>query len=135
MSLHDALLAKAFGGGGSGGSASIDVTASVGQTIVVEEVDATGKPTKWKAADFPKIVVVSIKEYDENEMPIMTHTSTEIQAAVDAGYLVLVSMQGMLCTLNTESGGAGDDFWVGCVALFDYSMVFTVRADGSIRFE
>ena len=35
-----------------GGSASIDVTASVGQTIVVEEVDADGKPTKWKAAEF-----------------------------------------------------------------------------------
>lgn len=30
----------------------VDVTASVGQTIVVEEVDANGKPTKWKAADF-----------------------------------------------------------------------------------
>lgn len=53
MSLHDAILAKALGGnsGGSGGS-GVDVTASVGQTIVVEEVDANGKPTKWKAADF-----------------------------------------------------------------------------------
>ncbi len=30
----------------------IDVTAEVGQTIVVEEVDASGKPTKWKAADY-----------------------------------------------------------------------------------
>lgn len=47
MSLHDALLAKAFGGG-----ANIDVVASVGQTIVVEEVDADGKPTKWKATEF-----------------------------------------------------------------------------------
>ena len=37
--------------GGSGG-ANIDVTASVGQTIVVEEVDANGKPTKWKAAEY-----------------------------------------------------------------------------------
>lgn len=53
MSLHDALLAKAFGGGNGGnGGANIDVTASVGQTIVVEEVDADGKPTKWKAAEF-----------------------------------------------------------------------------------
>lgn len=40
------------GSGGGGGSASIDVTASVGQTIVVEEVDANGKPTKWKAAEY-----------------------------------------------------------------------------------
>lgn len=30
----------------------VDVTASVGQTIIVEEVDAEGKPTKWKAADY-----------------------------------------------------------------------------------
>jgi hypothetical protein len=37
----------------SGGGSSIDVTAEVGQTIVVEEVDANGKPTKWKAADYP----------------------------------------------------------------------------------
>lgn len=36
------------GGGGSG----IDVTAEVGQTIVVEEVDGNGKPTKWKAAEY-----------------------------------------------------------------------------------
>lgn len=38
--------------GAGGGSASIDVTASVGQTIVVEEVDGNGKPTKWKAAEY-----------------------------------------------------------------------------------
>lgn len=35
-------------------SGGIDVTASIGQTIVVEEVDINGKPTKWKAADLPK---------------------------------------------------------------------------------
>lgn len=52
MSLHDALLAKAFGGGNGGGGADIDVTAEVGQTIIVKEVDASGKPTKWKAADY-----------------------------------------------------------------------------------
>lgn len=38
--------------GAGGGSANIDVTAEVGQTIVVEEVDASGKPTKWKAAEY-----------------------------------------------------------------------------------
>lgn len=40
------------GVGGGSGSANIDVTAEVGQTIVVEEVDASGKPTKWKAAEY-----------------------------------------------------------------------------------
>ena len=54
MSLHDALLAKAFGGGsgGSGGGTSIDVTAEVGQTIVVKEVDENGKPAKWESAEY-----------------------------------------------------------------------------------
>lgn len=37
---------------GGGGGGSIDVTAEVGQTIVVEEVDDNGKPTKWKAAEY-----------------------------------------------------------------------------------
>ena len=36
----------------SGGGADIDVVAEVGQTIIVEEVDANGKPTKWKSADY-----------------------------------------------------------------------------------
>lgn len=31
---------------------SIDVTAQVGQTIVVKEVDANGKPTAWEAVDY-----------------------------------------------------------------------------------
>lgn len=75
MNLHDVILAKAFGGGGgSGGSASIDVTASVGQTIVVEEVDANGKPTKWKAAEYqPRthwrenaVLFDGVAEFDSN---------------------------------------------------------------------
>lgn len=37
---------------GSGGGADIDVTAEVGQTIIVKEVDANGKPTKWESADY-----------------------------------------------------------------------------------
>lgn len=35
-----------------GGGTSIDVTAEVGQTIIVKEVDANGKPTKWESADY-----------------------------------------------------------------------------------
>lgn len=38
--------------GGTGGGADIDVTAEVGQTIIVKEVDANGKPTKWESADY-----------------------------------------------------------------------------------
>ena len=42
-------------GGGTGGT-SIDVTAEVGQTIVVKEIDANGKPTKWESVDYPLTV-------------------------------------------------------------------------------
>lgn len=38
--------------GGGGGGGSIDVTAEVGQTIIVKEVDENGKPTKWESADY-----------------------------------------------------------------------------------
>lgn len=36
----------------AGGGADIDVTAEVGQTIIVKEVDENGKPTKWESADY-----------------------------------------------------------------------------------
>lgn len=36
----------------SNGGANIDVVASVGQTIVVKEVDENGKPTAWESADY-----------------------------------------------------------------------------------
>jgi hypothetical protein len=36
----------------TGGGADIDVTATVGQTIIVKEVDENGKPTKWESADY-----------------------------------------------------------------------------------
>ena len=35
-------------------SGGVNITAEVGQTIVVEEVDENGKPTKWKAMNFPE---------------------------------------------------------------------------------
>jgi hypothetical protein len=36
----------------NGGSGGVDVTAEVGQTIIVKEVDASGKPTKWESAEY-----------------------------------------------------------------------------------
>lgn len=35
-------------------SSGIDVTAEVGQTIIVKAVDENGKPTEWEATDFPE---------------------------------------------------------------------------------
>lgn len=53
MNILDLAILKKLGGGGGGtGSADIDVTAEVGQTIIVKEVDENGKPTKWESADY-----------------------------------------------------------------------------------
>lgn len=44
------------------GGADIDVTAAVGQTIIVKEVDANGKPTKWEGADYLEPLIGSTEE-------------------------------------------------------------------------
>ena len=49
--VRDTLIPQALENAG-GGNANIDVTAEVGQTIIVKEVDANGKPTKWESADY-----------------------------------------------------------------------------------
>lgn len=80
MDAKDIALIKALGGGGSGGSITVDSelsdtstnpvqnkvikaaldgkiqapsAAEVGQTIVVKAVDENGKPTEWEVADIP----------------------------------------------------------------------------------
>lgn len=63
--LADGIKVKGenvIGGGSGGGSANIDVTAQVGQTIIVKEVDASGKPTKWEAADLNNIPKFTLEE-------------------------------------------------------------------------
>lgn len=45
------MVSEKTASNGGGGTTSIDVTASVGQTIIVKEVDENGKPTKWEAVD------------------------------------------------------------------------------------
>lgn len=50
--IENGIPGGGSGSGAGGGSASIDVTAAVGQTIIVKEVDASGKPTKWESADY-----------------------------------------------------------------------------------
>lgn len=67
----DVALKSDIPEGGSG--ANIDVVASVGQTIVVEEVDADGKPTKWKAADYQERTHWK-EEGQEDIVPELTFT-------------------------------------------------------------
>lgn len=63
-------------GGGTGGT-SIDVTAEVGQTIVVKEIDTNGKPTKWESADYQP------RTHWTEEAVILPETTIEIDP--DAG--------------------------------------------------
>lgn len=67
-----------------GGGANIDVVASVGQTIVVEEVDADGKPTKWKAADYQE------RTHWKTETVLLAETTGEVD---DSGQVNLPYIQ------------------------------------------
>lgn len=68
---------KSIGNGGTGGGASIDVTAQVGQTIAVKSVDENGKPTEWEAVDFPKEVWEKINEITVDEVVDAVEITTD----------------------------------------------------------
>jgi hypothetical protein len=63
------------------GGADIDVTAEVGQTIVVKEVDANGKPTKWKAAEYQP------RTHYKTETVVLPETTAEYSEE-DSGFLI-----------------------------------------------
>lgn len=72
-------------GGGTGtGGTSIDVTAQVGQTIVVKEIDANGKPTKWESAEYQP------RTHWKTETVKTVLESTELPFVEDMGGFVLM---------------------------------------------
>ena len=139
--------------GGSGGT-SIDVTAEVGQTIVVKEVDANGKPTKWESADYqPRthwpgetvVIPETTLAVEDNFVGI----ETDFNYVVGKEYKVTFNGVEYLCTafdagakLGAEDGevvpaignvdmldGTGDN-GIPFASLFDGILVFAVF-DGS----
>ena len=113
----------------------IDVTAEVGQTIVVEEVDASGKPTTWKAADYqPRTHWAEVEEL-LNETPtymaedgmfvysscptltggetyIFTYNGTRYYCeAVDCGEGMIVL--GNMAITDSELPNTGEPFFFG----------------------
>ena len=92
------VLAKAMAKGNGPSGSGVDVTASVGQTIVVEEVDANGKPTKWKAAEYqPRthwrenaVLFDGVAEFDSNGEFIFWPT-----AAITVGETYKVTWNGV----------------------------------------
>lgn len=88
----------------------IDVTAKVGQTIVVDEVDANGKPTKWSAMDYQP------RTHWQGEKVMLPETAFEgvplpntiINAAplmgLTAGHTYIVNFDGINYTCVAEKG-------------------------------
>jgi hypothetical protein len=94
-------------GGGSGG-ASIDVTAEVGQTIIVKEVDENGKPTKWESADYPLTVNEIIPQttytavYNDSYSCYMNQFATNTK--LKAGHKYTVLFDGVEYTFVAKTG-------------------------------
>lgn len=107
-----------------GGGADIDVVAKVGQTIIVEEVDESGKPTKWRASDYqPR---THWTEYVE----VLSETTVEIDPdegigllpnfTVESGKKYAITYNGTEyiseCQYEAD-GGAGEAYLLGNIPL------------------
>lgn len=71
-----------------GGGTSIDVTAQVGQTIVVKEVDANGKPTAWESADYQP------RTHWSEHVEVLPETTVEIDPEAGIGLLPDMAIEG-----------------------------------------
>lgn len=69
----------------------IDVTAEVGQTIIVKAVDENGKPTEWEAADYQPRTHYS--KYTENDV---IFPETVVEWNEDTGYIGILSLSAPL---------------------------------------
>ena len=111
------------------GGTSIDVVAEVGQTIVVEEVDGFGKPTKWRAADFQERTHWEEGVVEKELFPLTTFLTNsdgsyepEEIFTIKAGALYKVVCDGAEYILEGQGGpvpelGVGEAF----IANFDAS--------------
>lgn len=85
------------------GGTLIDVVASVGQTIVVKEVDENGKPTKWKAVDFPEDKAITLEEIDA----ICVIPPEVIAAGLYKNGAMVVSWDELIASTPLEAGYEG----------------------------
>lgn len=113
--------------GGNTGGTSIDVTAEVGQTIIVKEVDANGKPTKWESAEYQP------RTHWAEETVILPETTVEIDP--DAG-------MGLIPVDFTVEGGNkytvkynGVEYVALCTAVEDSFFLGSVGSLGGEDFE
>ena len=101
-SAQEAKEAAENGGG-------VKVTAEVGQTILVTEVDANGKPTKWEAADYqPRTHWLEGREVLPETMCGLPHEdsdTTDGGVAILSNHIGLVEGESYKVTYTTEVNG------------------------------
>ena len=105
----------------------IAVTAEVGQTIIVEEVDADGKPIKWKAADYqPRthykrlVEIANCTAVDEGGGMLIASSTPLV---IGNTYLVTYNGEEHSCTaFECDFSGDGSVLLpaIGNPAMFDY---------------
>lgn len=112
--------------------ASIDVTAQVGQTIVVKEVDVNGKPTAWESADYQErthwhdVVGTSLVEA---EITSSGSSIAKIRLKNERYYLVVWDgveyvCECKICTYkDTSSDGETRGHYLGNPSRIDWSRV------------
>lgn len=87
----------------------VKVTAEVGQTILVTEVDANGKPTKWEAADYqPRTHWLEGREVLPETMCGLPHEdsdTTDGGVAILSNHIGLVEGESYKVTYTTEVNG------------------------------
>lgn len=109
-----------------GGGTSIDVTAEVGQTVIVKEVDADGKPTAWESADYqprthyeidnvPYIPETTVTEWEDGAAALTSNASIIEGETYTVNYngtayeSVCINVDGMLWLGNYDAmTGEGD---------------------------
>ena len=129
------------------GGGGVDVTAEVGQTIVVKEVDSNGKPTKWEAVDYqPKTHGKEIAELLPNTQAFFVEEEgmfmVECDFTLTVGNTYTINWNGTPYTCvafdmdgagvgNAEAvagtGDSGEPFFAGVVD----GMLFALPLDGS----
>lgn len=98
----------------NGGGTSIDVTAEVGQTIIVKEVDANGKPTKWESADYQP----------------RTHYETVLEETTVFEKSFTVDSGGMWTEMSAVSLTFGETYRITCNSVVYESVCFCAVYEG-----
>lgn len=89
-------------------------TAKVGQTIVVKQVDANGKPTAWECVDLPSgggsgITVAKFSTQDLTVLYCSSHTHDVLQQTLVEGYPVIAHI-----AIEDQQGRQIDYVTVNC---------------------